>query len=88
MATVERNATAKDNTFPQETVMEGNDLSSYWKALQNARNQVDQESYEYRPISQNSNSFADEVLRRAGLPAPTETGDDGNAYPSPGSDTH
>jgi hypothetical protein len=56
-------------------VAEGDDLSSRWTLMQDFANEVNSIGYEYRPISQNSNSFAGGALQRAGFLGP------GNEFP-------
>jgi hypothetical protein len=46
----------------------GDDLSSVWRQIVDFGREVNAGNYEYRPLSQNSNTFVDEALRRAGLP--------------------
>ena len=47
-------------------VAEGDDLGSRWALMQDYADEVNSVGYEYRPISQNSNSFAG-ALQRASL---------------------
>jgi hypothetical protein len=60
---------------PHTIVAEGDDLSSRWALMQDFANEVNSIGYEYRPISQNSNSFAGGALQRAGFFGP------GNEFP-------
>jgi hypothetical protein len=60
---------------PHTMVAEGDDLSSRWARMQNFADEVNSIGYEYRPISQNSNSFASGALQRAGFFGP------GTEYP-------
>lgn len=60
---------------PHTMVAEGDDLSSRWALMQDFANEVNSIGYEYRPISQNSNSFAGDALQRAGFLGP------GNEFP-------
>jgi len=55
---------------PHTMVAEGDDLSARWARMQNFADEVNSIGYEYRPISQNSNSFAGAALQRAGLYGP------------------
>jgi hypothetical protein len=52
---------------PYTMVAEGDDLSAQWALIRDFANEVNSTGYEYRPISQNSNSFAGGALQRAGL---------------------
>jgi hypothetical protein len=51
-------------------VAEGDDLRSQWGLMEDFANEVKSTGYEYRPKSQNSNSFAGGALQRAGLFGP------------------
>jgi len=51
-------------------VAEGDDLSSRWALMRDFADEVNSVGYEYRPISQNSNSFAGGALQRAGFFGP------------------
>ncbi|QWG17135.1 hypothetical protein KMZ68_19430 [Bradyrhizobium sediminis] len=55
---------------PHTIVAEGDDLSSRWALMKGFADEVDSIGYEYRPISQNSNSFAGGALQRAGFFGP------------------
>ena len=55
---------------PHTMVAEGDNLSSQWALMQDFANEVESIGYEYRPLSQNSNSFAGAALQRAGLYGP------------------
>src|SRR5882724_2832331 len=55
---------------PHTMVAEGDDLSSRWALMQGFADEVNSIGYEYRPISQNSNSFAGGALQRAGFFGP------------------
>jgi hypothetical protein len=55
---------------PYTPIAEGDDLSSEWNKMREFGGHVDSTGYEYRPYSQNSNSFAAGALRRAGLLGP------------------
>jgi hypothetical protein len=52
---------------PYTMVAEGDDLSSRWALMQDFADEVNSIGYEYRPISQNSNSFAGGALQRGGF---------------------
>jgi RTX calcium-binding nonapeptide repeat (4 copies) len=52
---------------PFTLVAEGADLSSKWALMQGLADEVALVGYEYRPVSQNSNTFAGNALQRAGL---------------------
>jgi hypothetical protein len=52
---------------PFTLVAEGPDLSSKWALMQGLADEVALVGYEYRPVSQNSNTFAGNALQRAGL---------------------
>jgi len=60
---------------PHTIIAEGDDLSPRWALIQDFANEVNSIGYEYRPISQNSNSFAGGALQRAGFLGP------GNNFP-------
>jgi hypothetical protein len=67
----------------RETIVQGADLSATWAAMVENANSKDN-IYPYDPIRQNSNTFADSVLRDAGLRQPTQDGLFGHL--APGSD--
>jgi hypothetical protein len=52
---------------PYTMVAEGDDLSAQWALMRDFADEVNSTGYEYRPVSQNSNSFAGGALQRAGL---------------------
>jgi hypothetical protein len=52
---------------PYTMVAEGDDLSPQWALIRGFADEVNSTGYEYRPYSQNSNSFAGGALQRAGL---------------------
>ncbi len=56
-------------------VAEADDLSSRWALMRDFADEVNSIGYEYRPIFQNSNSFAGGALQRAGFLGP------GNEFP-------
>jgi hypothetical protein len=60
---------------PHTMVAEGDDLSPRWALMRDFADEVNSTGYEYRPISQNSNSFAGGALQRAGFLGP------GNEFP-------
>jgi hypothetical protein len=55
---------------PRTMIAEGDDLSSQWALMRDFADEVNSTGYEYRPISQNSNSFAGGALQRAGFFGP------------------
>jgi hypothetical protein len=55
---------------PYTMVAEGDDLGSRWALMKDFADEVNSTGYEYRPISQNSNSFAGGALQRAGFFGP------------------
>jgi hypothetical protein len=55
---------------PHTLVAEGDDLSSRWALMEDFADEVNSIGYEYRPVSQNSNSFAAGALQRAGFFGP------------------
>jgi hypothetical protein len=55
---------------PHTMVAEGDDLSPRWALMRDFADEVNSTGYEYRPISQNSNSFAGGALQRAGFFGP------------------
>jgi hypothetical protein len=60
---------------PYTIVAEDDDLSSRWALMKDFADEVNSIGYEYRPTSQNSNSFAGGALQRGGFLGP------GNAFP-------
>lgn len=72
-----------DQQQHRETIADGADLSATWSAMVDNANSKDN-LYPYDPIRQNSNTFADSVLRDAGLRQPTQDGLFGHL--APGSD--
>jgi hypothetical protein len=66
---VDPETTDSDGTLnrPHTMVAEGDDLRSRWALMQDFADEVNSTGYEYRPISQNSNSFAGGALQRAGF---------------------
>jgi hypothetical protein len=52
---------------PYTMVAEGDDLSPQWALMRGFADEVNSTGYEYRPYSQNSNSFAGGALQRADL---------------------
>lgn len=57
-------------TKPHTMIAAGHSLKSQWDRMKRFGDEVNATGYEYRPTSQNSNSFAAEALRRAGLLGP------------------
>jgi len=55
---------------PMTVIAEGESLRSQWNRMLDFANGVDSTGYEYRPYSQNSNSFAAGALKHAGLLGP------------------
>lgn len=55
---------------PSETIIEGEDLSSYWQSIKDAMDDIGDEGHNYSPTGKNSNAAVDEALDRAGLPSP------------------
>jgi len=70
---------------PSETLATGGDLSSQWAAIEQAAQDVNG-NFEYRPLSQNSNTFVAHALEEAGLSPATGTSDSGETFNSPGTD--
>jgi hypothetical protein len=60
---------------PSTLIAEGDDLRSQWARMADFGDEVNSTGYEYRPYSQNSNSFAAGALKRAGFFGP------GTAFP-------
>jgi hypothetical protein len=60
---------------PHTMIAEGNDLRSQWDQMKRFGEHVNSTGYEYRPYSQNSNSFAAGALKHAGFFGP------GTAFP-------
>ncbi len=67
----------------RETIVEGADLSATWASMVSIAESKDN-IYPYDPLSQNSNTLADSVLKDAGLRQPTQDGIFGHL--APGSD--
>jgi hypothetical protein len=55
---------------PHTMIAGEDDLSSRWDRMKRFADSVNATGYEYRPYSQNSNSFAAEALKRGGLLGP------------------
>ena len=55
---------------PHTMIAEGDDLSACWALMRDFADEVNSIGCEYRPISQNSNSFAAGALQRAGFVGP------------------
>ena len=68
---------------PSETIATGADLSVYWAAIKKAALDISGR-YEYRPLSQNSNTFVSHALKEAGLQAATGKSDAGETFNAPG----
>jgi hypothetical protein len=60
---------------PYTMIAEGDDLSPHWALMRDFADEVNSTGYEYRPMSQNSNSFAAGALQRGGFLGP------GNRFP-------
>jgi len=60
---------------PYTMIAEGDDLSPHWGLMRDFADEVNSTGYEYRPLSQNSNSFAAGALQRGGFLGP------GNKFP-------
>lgn len=67
--------TGRPPNGPHTMIAEGGDLSLAWAKMVRFGDEVNSTGYEYRPYSQNSNSFAAAALKRAGLFGP------GTAFP-------
>ncbi|MBA2399325.1 MAG: hypothetical protein H0V72_11600 [Bradyrhizobium sp.] len=57
-------------SLPSTLIAEGDDLRSRWERMTSFGDEVNSKGYEYRPYSQNSNSFAAGALKRAGFLGP------------------
>ena len=55
---------------PHTLIAEGNDLSARWALMQGYSDEVNSTGFEYRPVSQNSDSFAGGALQRGGYFGP------------------
>jgi hypothetical protein len=66
----ERTDTETSLNRPHTMVAEADDLSSRWALMNDFADEVNSTGYEYRPVSQNSNSFAGGALQRAGFFGP------------------
>jgi hypothetical protein len=73
-----------DNNLPQEDIITGEDLSTYWNEIQTYKNYVNNYGFEYRPLSQNSNSYVGGALDFADLPQPTGVDEEGMGHLIPG----
>ncbi|MCJ8325164.1 MAG: hypothetical protein HRU29_11895 [Rhizobiales bacterium] len=69
----ERVDNAADALLPRQEIASGNDLSQEWEAIQAYKDLINSEGYEYRPLTQNSNTFARGALEAAGLTIPPLT---------------
>ncbi|MDB0568963.1 calcium-binding protein [Ralstonia solanacearum] len=78
------NPNARGQTQKHEEIKIGGDLSSDWKNITDSMNDIASEGHQYRPLDQNSNSTADEALRRSGLPEPQNDGLGDNWAPGSG----
>ncbi|MDB0524905.1 calcium-binding protein, partial [Ralstonia solanacearum] len=78
------NPNARGQTQKHEEIKIGGDLSSDWKNITDSMNDISSEGHQYRPLDQNSNSTADEALRRSGLPEPQNDGLGDNWAPGSG----
>jgi hypothetical protein len=57
-------------SLPTTLIAEGDDLRSQWERMTKFGDEVNTIGYKYRPVSQNSNSFAAGALRRGGFLGP------------------
>ncbi|KIP99525.1 hypothetical protein RU07_18840 [Agrobacterium tumefaciens] len=73
--------------LPEETLIKGDDLRGLFDRMRSAMAENLNKNYEYRPLSQNSNSIVDKVIKDVGLPPAKEVDDRGNYNRSPGSHT-
>ncbi|API76060.1 calcium-binding protein [Ralstonia pseudosolanacearum] len=78
------NPNARGQTQKHEEIKSGEDLSGDWKKITDSMNDIALEGHQYRPLDQNSNSTADEALRRSGLPEPKNDGLGDNWAPGSG----
>jgi hypothetical protein len=62
--------TLNPSRLPTTLIAEGDDLRSQWERMTSFGDEVNAIGYEYRPSSQNSNSFAAGALKRAGFLGP------------------
>lgn len=69
LVATEREGKPKDRERPFENIYEAEDLSREWNTIRATTQMVNERGYEYRPRSQNSNTFAFVALRSAGLNA-------------------
>src|ERR1041385_9418764 len=60
-----------DGSQVSEILLTGENLSATWGALQTSTLAALAAHYEYRPFSQNSNTFIATILEDAGVPLPT-----------------
>ena len=60
----------REASQPHTMIAEGDDLRSRWALMEGFADEVNSIGYEYRPVSQNSNSFAGGALQRAGFFGP------------------
>jgi hypothetical protein len=70
-----RDASGSATSQPSTLIAEGDNLRSQWARMTNFADEVNSTGYEYRPYSQDRNSFAAEALKRAGFFGP------GTAFP-------
>lgn len=69
-ANVSRRASDPAFSRPHTLIAEGDDLRSQWERMTKFGDEVNTIGYEYRPLSQNSNSFAAGALKRGGFLGP------------------
>ena len=72
------------NSIKFETVKIGENLSDDWKKVTDAMDAIAGEKRPYQPLYDNSNTTADDALRRAGIPLPKGDGFGENWAPGSG----
>jgi hypothetical protein len=57
-----------DDSLPQQTLIQGDDLSAQWTSILNTAAATNAGNYAYLPLDQNSNTFVALALSNAGIP--------------------
>ncbi|MFS2039976.1 hypothetical protein [Agrobacterium tumefaciens] len=71
--------------LPEETISVGENLSKTFERMRELMFETLKQDYEYRPLTQNSNSIVDQVIKDAGLAPLKEIDDKGVSRNAPGS---
>jgi|GEM_PF-2900465 len=79
-----RNGDTTDTIDPRETIKTGDNLAEDWKIITDEMYKIATENHPYIPTEINSNTMADEALRRSGLNQPVKDGPQDNWSPGSG----